>query len=120
VTLLVGDVSFMHDSNALLLLRDQHSIPPLCIVVVNNQGGGIFNFLPVAQARPSALKKKKKNACVELPRSPPTVEARLVGRRCQSVCPYTGDAPCFRFASGQRCAERAPGRGWRVRIDSCG
>jgi 2-succinyl-5-enolpyruvyl-6-hydroxy-3-cyclohexene-1-carboxylate synthase len=63
VTLLVGDVSFMHDSNALLLLHDQHSIPPLCIVVVNNQGGGIFNFLPVAQARPSLSKKKKKRVC---------------------------------------------------------
>jgi len=48
VTLLIGDVSFMHDSNALLLLREQNSIPPLCVVVVNNQGGGIFNFLPVA------------------------------------------------------------------------
>jgi isochorismate synthase/2-succinyl-5-enolpyruvyl-6-hydroxy-3-cyclohexene-1-carboxylate synthase/2-succinyl-6-hydroxy-2,4-cyclohexadiene-1-carboxylate synthase/O-succinylbenzoate synthase len=57
VTLLIGDVSFMHDSNALLLLREQHCIPPLCVVVVNNQGGGIFNFLPVAAMLPESTFK---------------------------------------------------------------
>jgi isochorismate synthase/2-succinyl-5-enolpyruvyl-6-hydroxy-3-cyclohexene-1-carboxylate synthase/2-succinyl-6-hydroxy-2,4-cyclohexadiene-1-carboxylate synthase/O-succinylbenzoate synthase len=52
VTLLIGDVSFMHDSNALLLLRERHGLPPLVVVVVNNEGGGIFNFLPVASMLP--------------------------------------------------------------------
>ncbi len=46
VTLLIGDISFLHDLNSLTLLRSmQH---PLHIVVVNNDGGGIFSFLPIA------------------------------------------------------------------------
>ena len=47
VTLLIGDISFLHDLNSLTLLRSmQH---PLHIVVVNNNGGGIFSFLPIAK-----------------------------------------------------------------------
>lgn len=52
VTLLIGDVSFSHDSNGLLLLRDQNALPPLVVVLVNNEGGGIFSFLPVASMLP--------------------------------------------------------------------
>ena len=48
VTLLIGDVSFTHDVNGLLLLRDRTGQPPLTIVLINNGGGNIFNFLPVA------------------------------------------------------------------------
>ena len=48
VTLIVGDVSFQHDSNGLLFLRDRPGQPPVTVVVVNNGGGGIFSFLPVA------------------------------------------------------------------------
>eukprot|EP00850_Spirogloea_muscicola_P023297 SM000345S12838 [mRNA] locus=s345:73550:85963:+ [translate_table: standard] len=51
VTLLVGDVSFLHDSNGLLLLVGQ---PPVTVVVVNNGGGGIFSLLPVADTVPAA------------------------------------------------------------------
>ena len=46
VTLLIGDVSFQHDANGLLLLRERPGQPPVTIVVVNNGGGGIFSFLP--------------------------------------------------------------------------
>jgi 2-succinyl-5-enolpyruvyl-6-hydroxy-3-cyclohexene-1-carboxylate synthase len=47
VTLLTGDLAFLHDLNSLPLLR---SIPqPLVIIVVNNRGGGIFSFLPIAE-----------------------------------------------------------------------
>ena len=57
-TLLIGDVSFQHDSNGLLLLRERPGQPPVTIVVVNNGGGGIFSFLPVAdQIDPGAFTK---------------------------------------------------------------
>ena len=47
VTLLIGDLAFLHDLSALSLLpRLQH---PLIIVLINNGGGGIFHWLPVAQ-----------------------------------------------------------------------
>ncbi|HXW60933.1 MAG TPA: thiamine pyrophosphate-dependent enzyme, partial [Myxococcota bacterium] len=46
-TVLIGDLAFMHDANALALLQ-QLSVP-MCIVAINNQGGAIFSFLPVAK-----------------------------------------------------------------------
>ncbi len=41
---LVGDLTFLHDSNGLLLGQDE-ARPQLAIVVVNNEGGGIFGLL---------------------------------------------------------------------------
>ncbi len=48
---LVGDIAFVHDSNALVGLRDRSA--DLRIVVVDNDGGGIFSFLPQATALPA-------------------------------------------------------------------
>jgi 2-succinyl-5-enolpyruvyl-6-hydroxy-3-cyclohexene-1-carboxylate synthase len=45
VTLLIGDLALLHDLNSLAMLRDVHVI----VVVLNNDGGGIFSFLPVAR-----------------------------------------------------------------------
>lgn len=45
-TLMIGDIAFLHDLNALSLLG-KLSVP-LQIIVLNNNGGGIFSFLPVA------------------------------------------------------------------------
>lgn len=45
VTLLIGDLALLHDLNSLSLLRDR----PVTIVVINNDGGGIFSFLPIAE-----------------------------------------------------------------------
>lgn len=44
VTLLLGDLSFFHDFNGLLLAK-QYNIN-LTILLINNNGGGIFSFLP--------------------------------------------------------------------------
>jgi 2-succinyl-5-enolpyruvyl-6-hydroxy-3-cyclohexene-1-carboxylate synthase len=45
-TLLIGDISFLHDLNALSLLA--HPWNSLIVIVLNNHGGGIFSFLPIA------------------------------------------------------------------------
>ena len=52
VTLLIGDLALLHDLNSLALLRrpdtSQSEQPPVTVVAINNDGGGIFHFLPVA------------------------------------------------------------------------
>ncbi len=48
VALVVGDLSFLHDLNALVAAR-LHDLSAT-IVLVNNDGGGIFSFLPQASA----------------------------------------------------------------------
>ncbi|MEN2768326.1 2-succinyl-5-enolpyruvyl-6-hydroxy-3-cyclohexene-1-carboxylic-acid synthase [Ornithinibacillus xuwenensis] len=46
VTLLLGDLSFFHDLNGLLAAKHYHI--NITILVINNNGGGIFSFLPQA------------------------------------------------------------------------
>ncbi|MEE3121165.1 MAG: 2-succinyl-5-enolpyruvyl-6-hydroxy-3-cyclohexene-1-carboxylic-acid synthase [SAR324 cluster bacterium] len=47
VTLLIGDLSLIHDLNSLQLASENSE--PIIIIVLNNHGGGIFSFLPVAE-----------------------------------------------------------------------
>ncbi|GAQ91163.1 isochorismate synthase [Klebsormidium nitens] len=54
VTLLVGDVSFLHDTNGLLLVNNRPGQPPVVTVVVNNSGGGIFSLLPNVDSIPGS------------------------------------------------------------------
>jgi pimeloyl-ACP methyl ester carboxylesterase/L-alanine-DL-glutamate epimerase-like enolase superfamily enzyme/uncharacterized membrane protein len=50
-TLLIGDLATLHDLNAFhhLSSRSKKPLPPLTTIIVNNDGGGIFSFLPVAK-----------------------------------------------------------------------
>lgn len=48
VTALIGDMALLHDLNSLALLRQTEA--PLILIVINNNGGGIFSFLPIAAA----------------------------------------------------------------------
>lgn len=45
VYLVIGDVAFIHDLNSLLFLKDIKT--PMKIIIVNNDGGGIFTLLPI-------------------------------------------------------------------------
>lgn len=47
VLLLIGDVAALHDLASWSMMRDLPA--PMCVVVVNNDGGGIFRFLPIAE-----------------------------------------------------------------------
>ena len=45
VTLLIGDLALGHDVNSLALLQEV----PVVVVCLNNDGGGIFHFLPIRE-----------------------------------------------------------------------
>lgn len=45
--LLIGDLSFLHDMNGLIASKMQET--DLTIVIMNNDGGGIFSYLPQSQ-----------------------------------------------------------------------
>ena len=47
VILVAGDLGLLHDLNSLALVASAPE--PVVIVVINNHGGGIFSFLPVAR-----------------------------------------------------------------------
>lgn len=45
VTLLLGDLSFLHDLNSLAMLREWS----VTVVLLNNDGGSIFNMIPISR-----------------------------------------------------------------------
>ncbi len=47
---LAGDLAFLHDTNG--LLNVSKLVGHLTVIVINNNGGGIFEMLPVAQFEP--------------------------------------------------------------------
>ena len=55
-TLLIGDIALLHDVNGLINLA--HRKIDLRIVVIDNNGGGIFSFLPQAQTLDEAKFEK--------------------------------------------------------------
>jgi 2-succinyl-5-enolpyruvyl-6-hydroxy-3-cyclohexene-1-carboxylate synthase len=48
VTSIIGDLSTLYDLNSLALLGQ--NTYPVIVVVINNDGGGIFSFLPIAKS----------------------------------------------------------------------
>ncbi len=48
-TLLIGDLAFQHDINSLALLKKSEY--PIVIVLLNNNGGKIFSYLPIAKEK---------------------------------------------------------------------
>ncbi len=46
--LLLGDISFLHDLNSLQLIKQTQQ--PMVVILLNNDGGGIFNLLPMGKA----------------------------------------------------------------------
>jgi len=48
--LVTGDLALLHDTNGFLLARELRG--SLTVVLMNNDGGGIFEHLPVAQFEP--------------------------------------------------------------------
>ena len=55
-TAYVGDVAFLHDLSSLAMLTARNI--DLCIVVTDNDGGGIFSFLPQASVVPHGAFEK--------------------------------------------------------------
>lgn len=47
VTAIIGDLTALHDLNSLSLLK--HDSVRVTLIVLNNDGGGIFHFLPIAE-----------------------------------------------------------------------
>jgi len=46
---LLGDLAFIYDLNSLSILKKINA--PLIIIVINNRGGGIFDFLPISECK---------------------------------------------------------------------
>ena len=51
IVALLGDITFYHDMNGLLAVR-QHGLSNVTFVIINNDGGGIFLRLPIARHDP--------------------------------------------------------------------
>lgn len=49
VCAILGDLAFLHDINSLAMLRKAQY--PVILLVINNHGGAIFSFLPIAERK---------------------------------------------------------------------
>ncbi|KAI7758074.1 hypothetical protein M8C21_033587 [Ambrosia artemisiifolia] len=58
VVCLIGDVSFLHDTNGLALLKQRISRKQMTVIVVNNHGGAIFSLLPIANTAEEEILNK--------------------------------------------------------------
>ncbi|KAL9246308.1 hypothetical protein vseg_019859 [Gypsophila vaccaria] len=58
VLCVLGDVSFLHDTNGLALLSSRMWRKPMTVIVINNRGGGIFSLLPIAEKTETQIMEK--------------------------------------------------------------
>jgi 2-succinyl-5-enolpyruvyl-6-hydroxy-3-cyclohexene-1-carboxylate synthase len=101
VLLLIGDVALAHDIGGLLAARRLDL--KLTIVLINNEGGGIFDFLPISES-PAANRDEHYTRHIATPTGLDFARAAsLYGLSHQSV----SDAPGLRAALEQALA--APG-----------
>lgn len=63
---LIGDLAFLHDSNALYTLQ-QVEKRPFVAIIVNNQGGNIFQMLPVYRKQEKAVPREIYQTYFETP-----------------------------------------------------
>jgi 2-succinyl-5-enolpyruvyl-6-hydroxy-3-cyclohexene-1-carboxylate synthase len=96
-TLMIGDLSLLHDLSALAQLRALAQ--PLVIVLLNNGGGGIFHFLPIA-ARAELLDPWFT--------APQQVDFAGVGNLFGIRCLRPGSAAEFTAAYREACAGGEP------------
>ncbi|KAF3773187.1 PHYLLO protein [Nymphaea thermarum] len=58
VLVVIGDMSFLHDTNGLAILNQRMLRKPITIVVINNRGGAIFRLLPIADRTPATIMER--------------------------------------------------------------
>ena len=117
-TIVTGDLGLLHDIGGLAALRDVST--PVRIVVIDNDGGGIFGFLPQAEAlgdeefeallgTPRGVDVAKAAALFDLPHRRARLARRTARRPCRRHRPDRGqDRPrrqrstCTGASAGRR------------------
>jgi 2-succinyl-5-enolpyruvyl-6-hydroxy-3-cyclohexene-1-carboxylate synthase len=84
---LVGDLALLHDLGGLVAAARLHV--PLIVLAVNNDGGGIFHFLPIAQHR---------DRFEELFATPHGLDLEGAARLCHAEFVRAGDVRSLRAA----------------------
>ena len=128
VALLIGDVALIHDIGGLLAASRLGL--KLTIVLLHNDGGGIFDFLPVS-ARGRRLRRARRDAArPRLRARRGAVRLRLRGGRRRRALPRRARAGAgggadehrgrpHRPRGERRAAPRGVGRGGRIRPGRC-
>jgi len=101
---LLGDLAFLHDAPGLMLGPDEPR-PDLCLVVVNNNGGGIFSTLEQAGLPGAAFER-----LFGTPHGAGLAEIAQAARLPLHIIKTRTDLPGILSGSGLRVAEAQTGR----------
>jgi 2-succinyl-5-enolpyruvyl-6-hydroxy-3-cyclohexene-1-carboxylate synthase len=101
---LLGDLAFLHDAPGLMLGPDEPR-PDLCLVVVNNNGGGIFSTLEQAGLPGAAFER-----LFGTPHGAGLAEIAQAARLPLHIIKTRTDLPGILNGSGLRVAEAQTGR----------